>query len=351
MTFRKHVVFVACLITASFFAAVIGPPAYAQKSKKAMTKAQVIELLENGVSSTRVEELVRAYGITFALDPETVTQLRDAGANESLIKALRELSARPEEAPPPTETKPAPAAAPAAPPVAAPAPPVLMVETTPPGAEVYVDEERVGKTGPEGKLKISTLAAGNHRIRVSSSGYDDFARDMDLTAGQTTVVAVTLAAVKPPVVQKAETPPVASTPPPAAATAAQPQSPADIYKVMLGAMGGQAGEGDPELKRFYVTHEHSKGLRAIGYGGGMCSGWLIIGKGRVQFSSNNEDDAFDAAASEISDLEVKSNHVHLKYKGKNYHLMTQDMGGFGGASSGPGGLRKAFESVGIKAKQ
>lgn len=348
MSFRKHVILVTCLITASFFAAVIGPPAYAQKSKKAMTKAQVIELLENGVSSTRVEELVRAYGITFTLDPETVTQLRDAGANESLIKALRELSAKPEEAPPPVETKPAPAAAPAAPPAAAPAPPVLMVETTPPGTEVYVDEERVGKTGPEGKLKVSTLPAGNHRIRVSSSGYDDFARDMDLTAGQTTVVAVTLAAVKPPVVEKVESPPPAAAQPPAAA--AQPQSSADFYKVMLGAMGGQEGAGDPELKRFYVTHEHSKGLRAIGYGGGMCYGWLIIGKGRVQFSSNNEGDAFDAAASEISDLEVKSNHVHLKYKGKNYHLMTQDMGGFGGASSGPGGLRKAFESVGVKPK-
>ena len=210
-----------------------------------MTKAQVIELLENGVSSTRVEELVRAYSITIALDSETLAQLRDAGATESLIKALRELGAKTEEAPPPPETKPAPAAARAAPPVAAPAPPLLMLETKPPGAEVYVDEERVGKTGPEGKLKVSTLPAGNHRIRVSSSGYDDFARDIDLTAGQTTVVAVTLAAVKPSAVQKAETPPAESTLPPAVAaqppaTAAQPQSPPDIYKVMLSAMGRQA---------------------------------------------------------------------------------------------------------------
>jgi hypothetical protein len=34
VTFRKHVVFVTCLFTALFFAAVTGPLAHAQKSKK-----------------------------------------------------------------------------------------------------------------------------------------------------------------------------------------------------------------------------------------------------------------------------------------------------------------------------
>jgi len=313
-----------------------------------MTKTQVIELLESGVSSTRVEELVRAYSITFEVTPEVEAQFRDAGANVSLVKALREISPKPEPAAPAGEAKPAASSTPTtSPPAATPAPPVLIIETTPPAAEVYVDEERVGKTGPEGKLKISTLAAGGHRIRVSSSGYEDFGRDVDLTAGATTVVAVTLGAIKPAVVENR---PGGAGQAPAGVSAGE--SPADIYK-MIGMMTGQGGEGggDPNSKRFYVTHEHGKALRSLGYGGGGCYGWLIIGNGRVQFSSNDEDHAFDAAANEIAELEVKSNHVRFKYKGKNYHLMTQDMGVFGGDSQGPGSLRKAFESAGVKAKQ
>jgi hypothetical protein len=314
-----------------------------------MTKTQVIELLESGVSSTRVEELVRAYGIAFEVTPGVEAGFREAGASDSLVRALREISPKPEPATPAAEVKPAAATTPpTSPPAATPVQPVLLVETTPPAAEVYIDEERVGKTGPEGKLKISTLAAGGHRVRVSSSGYEDFGRDVDLAAGTTTVVAVTLVAIKPAVVENR---PAAGGQVPAGVSPRE--SPADIYKI-LGAMTGQTGEGggDPNSKRFYVTHEHGKALRSLGYGGGGCYGWLIIGNGRVQFSSNDEDHAFDAAANEVSELEVKSNHVRFRFKDKKYHLMTQDMGGFfGGDSQGPGSLRKAFESAGVKAKQ
>jgi hypothetical protein len=322
-------------------------PAHAQKSKKSMTKAQVIELLENGVSSTRVEELVRAYGVAFEMTPDVVVEFHDVGATEGLIKALRELSAKPEPATPATKSEPSAAPPPTAAAPAVPPPAVLTLETTPPGAEVYVDEERVGKTGPEGKLRVSTLAAGEHRVRVSAPGHEDFSRSVELTAGQTTVVAVALAAAKPVAAEPAASPQTPASGPGAAVLVPAGESPLDVYKMMMGGMTG-AGPDDPNLKRFYVTHEHGKGLRAIGVGGGMCYGWLIIGNGHVQFSSNEEDDAFDVPANEISDLEVKSNHVRFRTKSKKYHLMTQDMGMFGGDSQGPGGLRKAFESVGLK---
>jgi hypothetical protein len=320
---------------------------HAQKSKRAMTKPQVIELVENGVSSTRVEELVRAYGITFEVTPEVVAEFRHAGATEDLVKALREIGTKPEPATSTAKPEASAAPAPTATAPAPPAPAVLTLETTPPGAEVYVDEERVGKTGPEGKLKISTLSAGEHRVRVSAAGHEDLSRSVELTAGQTTVVAVALAAVRPAAAEPAAPSQTPSGSPGSAVGISPGDSPLDVYKMM---MGGMSGQSDPNLKRFYVTHEHGKSLRALGYGGGMCYGWLIIGNGRVQFSSNEEDDAFDVAANAVTELQIKSNHVRFRANNKRFHLMTQDMGMLGGDSQGPGALRAAFESVGLKAQ-
>ena len=41
----------------------------------------------------------------------------------------------------------------------------------------------------------------------------------------------------------------------------------------------------------------------------------------------------------------------VRINDKKFHLMTQDMGMLGGDSQGPGGLRKAFESVGLKTEK
>lgn len=317
--------------------------ALAQKARKPLSKAEVLGLIQNGVPSTRLDELVRAYGINFEFTAEIAAELKDAGARDDLIRTLKEISPKPEPAPPP-KAEPAPVQPAAAPPLA---PPVLMLETTPPGAEVYVDQERVGKTGPEGKLKITTLAPGEHRVRISAQGFDDLTRSVELTAGQTNTVAVALAPAKP----AATEPPANPNPQPGdhpQGGGRAPENPMDAYKAIIGGMTG-AEQGDPNTKRFMVTHEHGKAV--LGYGGGMCSGWLIIGNGRVQFSSNNEDDAFDVAAGEISELQIKSNHIRFRTNNKKYHLMTQDLGMFGGESQGPGALRKAFESVGLKAEK
>lgn len=320
-------------------------PAFAQKARKPMTKAQVIELLQNGVPSTRVDELVRAYGIAFELTTEVVVDLQDAGARDDLIRTLKEIAPKPEPAAPPPKAEPAPVQPAAAPP---PAPPTLMLETTPPGAEVYVDEERVGKTSPEGKLKISTLQPGERRVRISAPGFDDLTRIVELTAGQTNTVAVALAPQKPAVTEPPSNPQPAGRAPGGAGGLSPGENPMDAYKAILSGMNG-GDAGDPNMKRFMVTHEHGKAV--LGYGGGMCSGWLIIGNGRVQFSSNDEDDAFDLAPGEILELQIKSNHIRFRANNKKYHLMTQDLGMFGGESQGPGALRKAFESVGLKTEK
>jgi hypothetical protein len=317
----------------------VSSPALAQKGRKPLSKAEVLELLQNGVASTRIDELVRAYGINFEITPEMAVEFKDAGARDDLIRTLKEIAPKPEPVAPAPKTEPAPAQPAVAPAV----PPVLMLETTPPGAEVYVDEERAGKTGPEGKLKITTLSPGEHRVRISAQGYDDLTRSVELTNGQTNTMAIALALQKPatpdPAANSKETP--------QKNTAGQPSqpNPMDAYKAILGGMmGGE--QGDPNVKRFMVTHDHGKSV--MGYGGGLCSGWLIIGNGRVQFSSNNENDAFDVAAGEIAELQIKSNHIRFRTGNRKYHLMTQDIGMFGGESQGPGAIRKAFESIGLK---
>jgi hypothetical protein len=337
------------LLAALLFAGIVLPGlAQAQKTRKPLAKSEVLELLENSVPPARIEDLARQYGIAFEMTAGTERELRDAGAADELVKALREIAPKPAE-PPPASSAPAaqaPAAAPAAPPL------VLIVETTPPGAEVYLDEERAGKTGPEGRLKISTLAPGEHRLRVSLTGYQDYTRSLDLPAGQATMVAVALETVKPPAAPAPESPqPASSAAPPTRASAAQPESSADVYKAMVAAMTGQTGGGgeNPNMKRFYVTHQHGGGgFRTLGYGAGMCYGWLAIGEGRVQYASNDEGHAFDVPASEVSEVQIKSNHINLRVKDKKYHLVMQEMGPFGGASSGS--VRKAFEAVGITPK-
>jgi hypothetical protein len=301
-----------------------------QKARKPLSKAEVVELLQNGVPSTRVDELVRAYGITFEITPEIAVELQDAGARDDLIRTLKEIAPKP-------EPKPDRQAA-----AATPGPLVLMLETSPPGAEVYIDEERAGKTSPEGKLKVSTLTPGEHRIRISAPGFDDLSRSVELVAGQTNTVAVALAPQRPP----------AADPQPAhpgpGISASNPENPKDAYSAILDRiMGG--GQGDPNTNGFMVTHEHGKAI--MGYGGGMCSGWLKIGDGRVQFSSNSENDAFDVAANEIQELQIKSNHLRFRIGSKKYHMMTQDFGMLGGESQGPDAIRKAFESVGVKAQK
>jgi hypothetical protein len=75
-----------------------------------------------------------------------------------------------------------------------------MVEVTPGGAQVYVDDEPVGTTSQSGRLKLSQLQPGAHTVRVSFGGYKDLEQSVNLTAGETTNVSSTLeAAARAPV--------------------------------------------------------------------------------------------------------------------------------------------------------
>jgi hypothetical protein len=95
-----------------FFLATIGPlRARAQEPREPLVKAEVIRLLENGVSPDRVGALAKQYGIAFQITEDSEKQLREAGATNELIGMLRALA--PAAAPPaPSRTVQPPAEAP-----------------------------------------------------------------------------------------------------------------------------------------------------------------------------------------------------------------------------------------------
>ncbi len=179
-----------------------------EKSRKPATRDELIALLEQGVPVEEVEGLVRQYGVSFGLTKQVESQLREAGATDELLKAVRSAAPRP--------TGP-PAGPPARPPAQTPtshssplpqptSPPVLMIEFAPGGAEAYIDDEPVGTTSPQGRLKLSHLDPGPHRVRLALAGYRDFEQAVQLATGETTKVTGSLE-------RPAATPPLAAPPP------------------------------------------------------------------------------------------------------------------------------------------
>lgn len=103
---------------------------------------------------------------------------------------------------------PAPAAEPVRPRIAAAEPaaalprpregrPALDIVSDPPGSLVFLDDEPVGPTDPEtGRLRLTTLAAGRHRVRLSSEGRQDVIREIEIADMPVTVEA--LLPLRPP---------------------------------------------------------------------------------------------------------------------------------------------------------
>jgi serine/threonine-protein kinase len=59
--------------------------------------------------------------------------------------------------------------------------PVLDLTTQPAGAHVFVDDEPVGTSDPQtGRLRLTTLRPGTHRLRISAQGHDDLVRELVL---------------------------------------------------------------------------------------------------------------------------------------------------------------------------
>ncbi len=243
-------------------------PAQAQKSGKAMTKTDLIGLLEGGVPAEKLREAAQKYGIAFEMNAPTETELRDAGAEDDLIQLLRRLAPKPAVIPTPRATGPA----------------VLMVEVTPGGAQVYVDDEPQGSTSQAGRLRLSQLSPGAHTVRVSLAGHRDFEQSVDLVAGETARVSGALEAAQAPAVVNplaggGTRPTPAQEPPPTApgpgASGGEP-----------GALGVQVANQTPPGSRGAYINEVSPGSPAEK--AGLRSGHSIVSLNGRQVNSSDE---------------------------------------------------------------
>ena len=86
--------------------------------------------------------------------------------------------------------------------------PALIVRSAPPGAQIFIDDQMVAATDSTGQGSISSLAPGQHRLRVGLNGYQEYRQDITLT-NQTSIVTAKLdpyelpaliAPTKPPIV-------------------------------------------------------------------------------------------------------------------------------------------------------
>jgi WD40 repeat protein len=66
-----------------------------------------------------------------------------------------------------------------------PAVPAIVIQGTPPGTQIFLDDHWVAATNPAGQAGVSTLAAGQHHLRLSVNGYRDYDQEVDVQTGKT----------------------------------------------------------------------------------------------------------------------------------------------------------------------
>jgi formylglycine-generating enzyme required for sulfatase activity len=139
------------------------------KALKPLTQEQVGQLVAGGVPSERAAMLVKQRGIDFLADEEYLRSIRLAGADDTLIAALREASN---------------------------AVTAEVVAATSPEAEVYLDGTLQGRADAQGQLVLKAKP-GAHALKVSLKGKRDFEQNVTLAARQTTKIEARLEALAP----------------------------------------------------------------------------------------------------------------------------------------------------------
>jgi TPR repeat protein len=74
----------------------------------------------------------------------------------------------------------------------------LRFQTTPGGAQVYVNDEFKGGSSADGSLVVAKLPNGSYRVRVSLAGYNDWNQNVEVKPGAPVPVAVKLERAGPP---------------------------------------------------------------------------------------------------------------------------------------------------------
>ena len=77
--------------------------------------------------------------------------------------------------------------------------PILVIKEAQPGAQVFVDDKLTAAIDSDGQAKISSLNPGQHNLRLSLNGYEDYNQRVDVVAGQTSSIVAKLEPFEPPI--------------------------------------------------------------------------------------------------------------------------------------------------------
>lgn len=125
-----------------------------------LTREQLHMLVAGGVASRRIAELVSRRGIAFRPTDEFLVSLRTAGADSTLLDALRSAKQT----------------------VSA-----IAVRTLP-NAEIWSDGQLLGKANAQGEYVIYELPVGPHSLRVSAPHHRAYEQSLSLLPGQSVEV-------------------------------------------------------------------------------------------------------------------------------------------------------------------
>ncbi len=129
-----------------------------------LNKEQVLQLVAGGVPVQRAAALVNQRGINFLADDSYLQMLRLAGADNTLLGAVREASA---------------------------AATAKLAVVTSPEAGVYLDGEFQGRTDARGELEIKSRL-GTHALKISLKGKKNFEQSVTIPGGQATQISAQL---------------------------------------------------------------------------------------------------------------------------------------------------------------
>ena len=76
-----------------FFMVVCALPGFTQ-SGKVLTLDEIIDLIKNGVSPNRIAQIVEEHGVGFELDDRAIRRLKQDRANDTVLSAVKRMSAR-----------------------------------------------------------------------------------------------------------------------------------------------------------------------------------------------------------------------------------------------------------------
>lgn len=135
-------------------------------SSTALSLGELQSLLLIGQEDAAIATAIRSRGLGFELTREVLSDLRRQGAGRATLAALA-------------------AHLPA---------PVLLISGAPPGSEILVANQTVKTVTTSAGLKVTGLSEGAHRVIVRSAGYQGVEKQVQLRAGETTRLELTLRA-------------------------------------------------------------------------------------------------------------------------------------------------------------